>query len=169
MCERRPDLLNIDTNCLEEIKDYIALDLDANNKKLFKILELIPPTLLVPQKQHLILENLTLWNGFCVKYNLNPINLLIEIPVVLMAEDFMMFEERFNDLRDYFAVKKDVSTFVENMPSVLVDYWPTIKAKLDFVIHTMMVSPTTLSKTKVLQYDINHIKVKMAFSEILRF
>ena len=159
VCERRPDLLNIDTNCLLEIEDYISLDLKATHKNLFKILEFIPPTLLVPDKQHLILERLTSWNGFCVKYNLDPIIILIKVPIVLMFEDHVIFEERFDELRDYFAVEKDVSTFITNMPNVLVDFWPSLKAKMDFVIHEMMVSPKTLSRTKVLEYDLNHIKV----------
>ena len=128
-------------------------------KNFFKILELLPPKFLTPDHQQNLLESFMLWNGFCRKYKIDTINIFQELPIVLMT-DPNQFEERFNDLRDYFANTSEVKTLIEHMPFVLVESWPKLKLKLEFVIYKMKVSPKTLSRTKSLEYELNHIKVK---------
>ena len=161
ICEKRPDLLNVGVEFLEEIREIInPLDTatKATTKNLFKALELIPPTLLVPDNKQIILESFVSWNAFCNKYKMNSIELFIEFPTILMA-DHNLCEERFNDLRDYFSSKKEVSDFIQKNPSVLLERWPKLKAKLEFIIYEMKVFPGTLSNSKAIEYDLNYIKV----------
>ena len=162
VCEKRPDLLNVSVDFLLEFKDYIMLVIGTSPKNFFKTLELIPPKFLTPENQQGLLESFVSWNGFCRKYKMETINIFQELPIVLMT-DPNQFEERFNDLRDYFATTSEVKTLIEHMPFVLVESWPKLKLKLEFVIYKMKVSPKTLSKTKSLEYDLNHIKVKHCF------
>ena len=138
------------------------LVIGTSPKNFFKTLELIPPKFLTPENQQGLLESFVSWNGFCRKYKMETINIFQELPIVLMT-DPNQFEERFNDLRDYFASTSEVKTLIEHMPFVLVESWPKLKLKLEFVIYKMKVSPKTLSKTKSLEYDLNHIKVKHWF------
>ena len=134
------------------------LVIGTSPKNFFKTLELIPPKFLTPDNQQDLLESFMLWHAFCRKYKMETITIFQELPIVLMT-DPNQFEERFNDLRDYFASTSEVKTLIEHMPFVLVESWPKLKLKMEFVIYKMKVSPKTLSKTKSLEYDLNHIKV----------
>ena len=158
VCEKRPDLLNVSVDFLLELKDYIMLVIGTSPKNFFKTLELIPPKFLTPDNQQDLLESFISWHGFCRKYKMETITIFQELPIVLMTDQYQ-FEERFNDLRDYFASTSEVKTLIEHMPFVLVESWPKLKLKMEFVIYKMKVSPKTLSKTKSLEYDLNHIKV----------
>ena len=99
---------------------------------------------------------------------METITIFQELPIVLMTDQYQ-FEERFNDLRDYFASTSEVKTLIEYMPFVLVESWPKLKLKMEFVIYKMKVSPKTLSKTKSLEYDLNHIKVIFLFFVVYIF
>lgn len=162
--KNRPDLLQIcsSIDILQEVKDILVVEFEASKKKTFAVIEILPEYFFQQNCQNELRLTLSQWQAFCHKRKLQSFEILLEIPLVL-AMKIEDLEIRDNQLRDYFANVNQVSDLIKNNPQVLFDYWPSLKAKLEFIIYDMKVLPRTLAKSKVLSYDLTHIKDRYDF------
>ena len=163
ICKSRPDILN-SSSCetLLEIQNVLAVEIGLSKRKIERLMIFLPNEFLLAKNVNRLRESLTLWEGFCRPKNLEAFDILLEIPIVLVS-DMQTFEDRYNDLRAYFASGRDVSRLVTRNPTILLEFWPKVQAKLEFMIHTMKVSPATLAKTKCVSFDLNMIQDRYDF------
>lgn len=158
MCNSRPQILDCEAEILLKITETLAVEFQVTKKKLFKIMSEISYDLLHRKNQEALWNNISNWQCFCSSRGLDFVEILLEIPIVLMT-DSTIFEERCGDLAEYFANKNEISMLIKNAPSILIEPWPRLEAKIKFLVHEMQVFPRSLAKSKVLLYDLRHIQV----------
>lgn len=155
-------MLNYNVEILEEIRDIFLVEFEVSKKKLIQILSILPEEFFNPEKTMLLRQSLATLYGFCRYNKLDPLQLILKVPVILQF-DHELLEERWSDLKEYFGTKIEVKDLVINSPNVLLEHWGNLTKKLEFYIHEMQVHPATLAKTNTLNYDILTIKDRYEF------
>ena len=160
VCDQRPDILEYPVESFIQVRDILGLEFGLSRKKLFKVAAVLPNVFYEKGQQDLLRESFSSWFAFCKLAKLSEVNVLVEIPTVLLS-DHDKFDERIDDLLEYFTSRNEVYTLVSNVPYLLLEPWSKVKAKLKFLIREMKVYPKTLAKTKAMAYDLIHIKVSL--------
>ena len=163
-CRARPELLDNDIDFMLEVKEFLIENCNlTSKKKLFKLISVLPDTFYQSSSNMESLQtSLSDVHAFCHQRNIDFVHLIAEIPICLNI-DIVGLDERCDDLAEFFANKKEVSAAINSCPHILIDYWPHLKEKLNFIIHVMQVSPKTLIKSKALTFDLQHIKDRYEF------
>ena len=132
-----------------EIRDMFLIEFEVSKKKLIQILSILPEEFFHREKLISLRQSLASWYGFCQYHKLDPVQLLIKVPMILLF-NHERFVERLDELKDYFGSKSEISDLVTNSPRVLLEDWSNLQNKLDFFIHEMQIFPGTLAKSQAL-------------------
>ena len=162
-CKLRPELLSLDSNFIVDVKKSLVVDFNITGKrKVFKVIRNIPTELYKSKDINFVTASL--WNvyAFCKQRDLDFVEIIEQIPLIVLI-DPEKIDERCDDLAEYFGSRKEVNLAIQSVPSILIDYWPNLKYKFEFIIHEMQVFPRTLAKSKVLGFDLQHIKDRYEF------
>jgi hypothetical protein len=154
----RPQLLLLNPHHLMVVKNFLTIDFGLSKKRIFRLLHVLPDELLQPLNEETFKNALSEWTAFCQRHDLDVITMSSELPSAILL-DSNIFEDRLSELSVYFANQQEIDILLKNAPFVLMDHWPTLKAKMDLLIREMQVFPKTLAKSHVLGYDYKHIKV----------
>ena len=155
--------MNQDITVLEEIRDIFLVEFQMSKKKFIQILQVLPQDFFRSQNLLFLRTSLSSLYAFCKAKNLNTVDIVIKMPSLLLHQDHESLSDRFSALSDYFGSSKEISELVRNSPSTLLEDWPKLCRKLEFLIHEMQVFPGTLAKSKVLNYDFLMIKDRYEF------
>lgn len=162
LCVGRPTILSINYEHLLSTCHMLMVDMGFSKADTFKLFTILPEVLLAPKNFHILQNAMDAWLGFCQVRSLEPVNILKDIPNIVMYEP-TLWNERFSSLSEYFATKSQISTLITNVPSVLLEGWPPLKKKLDLLIKEMQVHPISIAKSYVMSYNTLHIRVRYEF------
>ena len=152
---KRPQLLEVGAQDLLAFVDFCMVELLAKKGQSFELLLALPLGLFDRPD---VYQNLVLnWFGLCTKMSIPAGQILSRNPDILSVEP-VMWEERINELRDFFNVKI-IGKLIKNNPSVLTQSGPALQRMLNFYIKTMHVDPSDIAKFDVLDTDMVRVKV----------
>jgi len=160
---KRPDLLEVDAQDLLAFVDFCLIELAVSKAKSFEFLLALPLGLF--DQPHLYRNILLNWLAFCERYDIRgSVGVLASNPLILSCQP-EQWEDRIEDLREIFNVKRFMGKLITNNPGVLTEHGGTLKRKLDYFIKVMHVYPKDIAEADCLSQDLIMIKKRFMFLE----
>ena len=178
---KRPELLkyNHTAEDLIGLIDFAISGLQLSNSKAFALLNVIPqdlinrlqPDAMSPSNHNNdeytnsldVTTALLNWHGFCERYDLDAVDTLASVPEILYVPT-EHWTERISELSEYFSNSRHIPSLIQNnAATVLLEGFPSLKRKIEYLVKVMHVDVKDIANCKALSTDFDEIKKRFLF------